>query len=195
MARGLIGARLGVCAVLSLGLSLGVALTTACQPLYGGKPEKLATPAKKKPPKEEPVVEAPIKMIDDCQADFRGDAKNVRPQTSVSTELTDQGTTAMANADKSTDPTAQASLLRESVDKFRNALIKDPYNAEATLKLALAYDKVYRKGCAIAMLKRLAALSNNPKYAVKANPAIDSIGDNGQWFKHYRKDAMAAVGR
>ena len=104
-------------------------------------------------------------------------------------------TTAMNNADKSTDPTAQASLLRESVDKFRNALIKDPYNAAATLKLARAYDSVYRKGCALAMLKRLATLAANPKFARTANAEIDSIGDNGQWFKHYRKDAMTAVGR
>jgi hypothetical protein len=61
--------------------------------------------------------------------------------------------------------------------------------------LALAYDRVYRKGCAIAMLKRLAALTVNPKYGKTANPTIDSISDNGQWFKRYRKDAMAAVGR
>jgi hypothetical protein len=45
------------------------------------------------------------------------------------------------------------------------------------------------------MLKRLAALSANPKFARTANPAIESIGDNGQWFKRYRKDAMSAVGR
>jgi hypothetical protein len=45
------------------------------------------------------------------------------------------------------------------------------------------------------MLKRLASLSNNPKFARTANPAIDSISDNAQWFKRYRKDAVAAVGR
>ncbi|MGE5182734.1 MAG: hypothetical protein ACM31C_11755, partial [Acidobacteriota bacterium] len=80
-------------------------------------------------------------------------------------------------------------------DKYRNALIKDPYNVTATLELAVAYDKVLRKGCAIAMLKRLSALSNNPKWANEANRNIDSIDANGQWFKGYRKDAMAAVGR
>jgi hypothetical protein len=190
MARGFNGARLGVCLALCL-LGVGV----GCQPLYGGKPDKLPTPAKKKPPKEEPTVEAPVKMVEDCTADFRVDPKTVRQQTSLSNDLTDQGTTAMTNSDKATDPTAQAGLIRESIDKFRNALIKDPYNTAATLKLALAYDKVYRKGCALAMLKRLATLAANPKFSRTANLEIDSISDNGQWFKHYRKDAMAAVGR
>jgi len=184
-----VGGRLAL--VVGVGVGLGLA---GCQPLYGGKPEKLAAPSKKKPPKED-ATEAPVKEVEDCQADFRGDARNVRQQTSASNQLTGEGDTAIASSDKATDPTAQAGLIREGIDRYRSALIKDPYNAEATLRLALAYDKVYRKGCAIAMLKRLASLSANPKFAQKANSSIDSIGDNGQWFKRYRKDAMAAVGR
>jgi hypothetical protein len=196
MVRGLIGARPGVCLapwVVILGV-FGV-VGAGCQPLYGGKPDKLPGVTRKKPPKEEPVVEAPVKMIEDCTADFRGDPKNVRQQTSQSNELTDQGSTALANSDKATDGGAQASLLRDAIDRLRAALVKDPYNSTATLKLALAYDKVYRKGCAIAMLKRLATLAANPKFSRVATAEIDSIGDNGQWFKHYRKDAMAAVNR
>lgn len=202
MVRGFIGARPGVCLapwVFVLGVVLvagGVAGgLTGCQPLYGGKPERLATPGRKPPPKEEPVVEVPVKMVDECTADFRGDARTVRPQASQSEALTDQGTTAVANSDKATEPSAKAGLLREGIDKFRNALIKDPYNAAATLKLARAYDQVYRKGCALAMLKRLATLAANPKFSRTANAEIDSIGDNSQWFRHYRKDAMTAVGR
>lgn len=179
---------------LALVVGVGVGLV-GCQPLYGGKPEKLVAPAKKKPPKEDAAAEVPIKEVEDCVADFRGDSKNVRLQTNLSNQLTGEGDTALASSDKATDPSAQAGLLRESIDKYRAALVKDPYNAEATLKLALAYDRVYRKGCAIAMLKRLLALTANPKYAKTANPAIDSISDNGQWFKRYRKDATAAVGR
>ena len=192
MGRGSYGVRLGVCVALSVGLGVGL---SACQPLYGGKPEKLTTPSKKKVPKDEVVADAPVKEIEECQADFRADPKTARPQTSISSQLTGEGDTALANSDKAADPAAQAGLIRESIDKYRNALIKDPYNTEATLKLALAYDRVYRKGCAIAMLKRLATLSGNPKFARTANSAIDSIGDNNQWFKRYRKDAIAAVGR
>jgi hypothetical protein len=183
-------AYLAVCLAFVAGVGLA-----GCQELYGGKPEKLLVPPRKKAPKEEPIPEVAIKEIDECQADFRSDPKLVRPQTSLSTQLTGEGDTALANADKAAEPAAQAGLIKESIDKYRNALIRDPYNAEATLKLAIAYDKVYRKGCAIAMLKRLASLTTNPRYATKANPAIDSISDNAQWFRRYRKDAMAAVGR
>lgn len=200
MVRGFIGARPGVCLapwVIVLGVFgvLGGGLSAGCQPLYGGKPERLATPQKKATPKDEPVADAPVKMVEECTADFQVDPRTVRPQPSQSEALTDQGTTAIASSAKATEPTARAGLIREGIDKFRNALIKDPYNAAATLKLALAYDSVYRKGCALAMLKRLAKLAGNPKFSRTANAEIDSIGDNGQWFRNYRKDAMTAVGR
>ena len=149
MGRGSFGARLGVCFALVAGVGI-----VGCQPLYGGKPEKLLAPQKRKAPKEEVVAEAPIKEVEDCTADFRGDPKRATQDTRVSNNLTAEGDTALANSDKATDPAAQAGLLKDSIDRFRSALVKDPYNAEATLKLALAYDRVYRKGCAIAMLKR-----------------------------------------
>lgn len=187
------GVYVGLCIALIAGLGAGAG--AGCQPLYGGKPEKLTTLSKKKPPPEQPTEAVKVPEIEECQADFRADPKTVRAQTALSNQLTGEGDTALANSSKATDPMAQAGLIKDSIDKYRNALLKDPYNVEATLKLALAYDKVYRKGCAIAMLKRLAALSANPKYARAANPAIDSIGDNGQWFKRYRKDAITAVGR
>ena len=70
----------------------------------------------------------------------------------------------------------------------------DPYDVDATLDLARAYDRVLRKGCAIAMLKRLATLSNHPAYAKQANLTIAQIDDNAGWFRGYRRDALAAVG-
>jgi hypothetical protein len=188
MGRGSFGVRLGVCLAL---LSFGV----GCQALYGGRPEKLPPVPRKKAPPEPPVAEVQIKDIDECTADFRGDSKNVRRQTPLANQLTGEGDTAIANSDKATGPAAQAGLIKEGIDKYRNALLKDPFSPEATLKLALAYDRVYRKGCAIAMLKRLATLATNPNFAKASNAAIDSIGDNGQWFKRYRKDAISAVGR
>ena len=189
MGRGLLWVRAGVSLVLASSIALA-----GCQPLYGGKPEKLAT-LPKKPHKEEVVVETTFKDIEDCKADFHADPKSVSQQTNAAKALISEGDTAVASSDKATDPAAQGGLLKEGVDRYRSALLKDPYNAEATLKLALAYDRVYRKGCAIAMLKRLASLTTNPKFLKSANAAIDSMGDNAQWFKRYRKDADAAVGR
>jgi hypothetical protein len=170
-------------------------LAAACQPLYGGKPEKLHNPEKKKRPPDAPEAAVEIKYVEDCAADFRKDPKGVRSEPSIANDLVGQGETAMVNGDKAKDPKAQTDLFRDGIDKFRNALVKDPYNVEATLKLAVAYDKVYRKGCALQMLRRLVSLSSNPKWSKEANRACDSVVDNTQWFKGYRKDAVSAAGR
>jgi len=166
-----------------------------CSPLYGGKPEKLHNPEKKKKPPEEAIAPVEIKYVDDCSANFRDDPKRVNQQTGISNTLVGDGDTALQQSNKAKDPPSQAELIRVAIDKYRNALVKDPYNPEATLKLAIAYDLVYRKGCALAMLKRLASLSSNPKWAKQANRNIDSVTDNTQWFKGYRKDAISSVGR
>jgi predicted Zn-dependent protease len=188
MGRRSVWARVGVGVLVVVGVA-------SCQELYGGKPEKLAAPTRKAVPKEEAVAEAPVKEVDACQADFHGDPKQVRPQPSIASQLTGEGDTAIASSDKASDANAQANLVKQGIDKYRNALLKDPYSAEATLKLALAYDRTYRKGCAIAMLKRLSSLTANPKFAKTANAVIDSIGDNAQWFKRYRDVAISSVGR
>jgi hypothetical protein len=174
-----------------------LACFAACQPLYGDKPEKLHNPDKKKrPPEADPKAE-PVKYVDECTASFQDDPKKWQGRINPlqSKQLVEQGDTADQGANKAKDDKAKISLILDALQRYKDALVKDPYNAEATLKLALEYDKLLRKGCAIAMLKRLVALSNNPKFARAAIAQIDSIGDNAGWFKGYRKDAMSAVGR
>jgi hypothetical protein len=174
---------------------LASAFVAGCQPLYGGRPEKLKNPERKKKPEEPPDAAIQVKYIEDCAASFRDDPKSVRPDTPKANQLVGDGEAALAQIPKAKDPASQAELIKVAIDKYRSALIKDPYNHEATLKLALAYDMVYRKGCALALLKRIAALEANPKYAPKAKRIADEVADNQQWFKGYRKDAVAAVGR
>jgi hypothetical protein len=168
---------------------------TGCQPLYGGKPEKLHNPDTKKRPSDAPEAEAQIKYIEDCSASFTDDPKKAHPQPGISKTIQQQGDTALDQADHTKEDQSKVSLWKEAIDKYRNALIKDPFNVEATIRLAVTYDKVLRKGCALAMLKRLATLSNSKQFGPEANRQIDSIDANGQWFKGYRKEAMSAVGR
>jgi hypothetical protein len=169
--------------------------TVACQPLYGGKPEHLRNPEKKKKPPELDAPPPEVKFVEDCNADFRDDPKKAHPQPGMAVGLAQAGDSAIQQGDKEKNDQKKIDLWREGIDKYRNALIKDPYNIPATLQLAVAYDKVMRKGCAIAMLKRLATLSNSPRFSSEANRNIDAIDANGQWFRGYRKDALAAVGR
>lgn len=180
-------------AVVGFGGLLG---STGCQPLYGGKPDKLAKPPTKKRPPEPPPVVVEIKYIEDCVASFRDDPKKAPPpQRTIANKLADDGDAAMAAATKMKEPIQAANAIKDAVDKYGNALKKDPYNAEITLKLAVAYDAVYRKGCALAMLKRLQTLSTNPSVAPNADRVINGVSDNSNMFKGYRKEAVAAIGR
>jgi hypothetical protein len=167
----------------------------ACEPLYGGKPEKLHNPERRKKPPEAPDTGPQVKYIEDCTASMNGDATHVRRQKPVSDTLVGEGDTALQSSQHATDPAAAGGFIKDAVDKYRNALVKDPYNVDATLKLAEAYDLVQRKGCALAMLRRIAALSNHPTFNKEANRDADEVSSNPSLFKGYRKDAVSAVGR
>lgn len=180
------------CFAACVALGIGQA---ACQPLYGNRPERLHTLDQKKRPADQAPTEVQVTYVEECTASFQEDPRKVRPQTTLSRQLVDAGDASMSSSDRAPQPDGKVGLIRDAIDKYRNALIKDPYNADATLKLAVAYDKALRKGCAIAMLKRLAALGANPKVAPDAPRQIDAVSDNGKWFKGYRKDAMAVFGR
>ena len=160
-----------------------------CQPLYGGKPEKLPQPEPTKPPPEaEPEAVVEIKYVDDCHADFRDDPKDVKQHEPAVANAAHRATATTAHAtrgDKAKDDQAQAEPDQEAIDKYRNALLKDPYNAEATLKLAIAYDKVYRKGCAIAMLQAPRRARRRTRSGGRTANARDRRGRRRtrQWFK------------
>ena len=164
----------------------------ACKPMYGDPPAHLAKPGRVKPPKgwnQEPVVEN--HYLEDCTVDFRA-APTTKRQTKVAEQQVIAGDSALANVKPDAPDQTKAEMAVRSIEHYKEALLADPYNAEATLKLALAYDKVLRKGCAIAMLKRLDSLAANPKF--NADPVVGRIVDNEQWFKPYRNEALKAIG-
>jgi hypothetical protein len=178
-----------------VGVLAYIGLAGGCRPLYGDRPEKLKTPEKKKKPDEPETAASVIKPIDECTFNQRDDPKMHKPDTTAANRAVGDGDVAIQTSGKAKDPSAAAEQIKIAIDRYRTALIKDNFNHEAIYKLALAYDMVYRKGCALELLKRLQKMQANPKYAKAANRIADEINDNQTLFKGYRKDALAAVGR
>jgi hypothetical protein len=167
----------------------------ACQPMYGTKPEKLRTPTRGTPVPTEEIAAKPV-YIEDCPVDFQKapPKAGVKRDERTAATLVDRGDTTIAAADLPENVSERGSLLRASIDRYSGALVQDPYNAHATLKLALAYDRVHRKGCALALLKRLVALAGNRTYEKAATADINRVDDNKQWFRDYRAEALKAIG-
>jgi hypothetical protein len=167
----------------------------ACQPMYGTKPEKMRNPTRGSAVPTEEIAAKPV-YIEDCPVDFQ----KAPPKTGVKRDertaatLVDRGDATIATATVTEDGTRLGDLLRASIDHYSGALVRDPYNADATLKLALAYDRVHRKGCALALLKRLVALAGNRIYEKAATADINRVDDNKQWFRDYRAEALKAIG-
>ena len=171
--------------------TLLVVCIAACQPLYNGPTEHLHTPPPH--PHKDTVGIEPIAYVDDCQVDFQREPHHVHRQATTAATLVGTGDASLATATTTTDATAKANLVVAAIQKYGDALRADPYDASATLGLALAYDHVLHRGCALAMLRRLESLTSNPQLAEQATHKIDDVVDNPQWFRGYRKDALAAV--
>jgi hypothetical protein len=172
-------------------------LLAACQGMYSTPAEGLKNPPRIKPDKTKVAAtdDAPA-YIDDCNVDFTGTITKKR-KTPVAQKLVASGNVSLQNVGPST-PTTQVTTQAAvtAISLYRDALLADPYNAEATLKLALAYDRTLRKGCALAMLKRLATLadSQNPALEAEARPNVELVKQNEHWFRGYRPIALKAAG-
>lgn len=182
--------------VFGIALIVGLAASAmaSCQPLYGGKPAALKNPPKKKAPPEAQIAAVAIPWDDECQADFHGKPGSIPPNPAVAKGLVESGNNVLINSERTiNEPQKRAAMTLEAIEKFKAALAKDPYSAEATYGLAVAYAKVLKKGCALKLLKRLADLKGNQKYASDAQRMIDAAADTSA-FKPFKKDAAAAMG-
>jgi hypothetical protein len=161
--------------------------------MYGDKAAKLRTPSVV-PHTEVPEPPVAVIYIERCDnVDFRRPNKSVRRDPSAAKHLAEVGDTTAAKADKATAVDAKRELVVESIDRYRSALEKDPYDADATLKLAVAYDRALRKGCALVLLRRLNELSNHPQFATEGERNKDRVRDNREWFAGYRAEAIKAI--
>jgi hypothetical protein len=160
--------------------------------LYGAPSDPLHGVARVRPPAGSADGTPTVVYVEDCETDFHRDARGVVAQTAVAKDRVHDGEAASTIA-ATKSGAEQATLLVESIEHYADALRADPYDASATLGLAIAYDHVLRKGCALAMLRRLNALSQNARISPDAKSRVAAVVDNPQWFKGYRNDALEAV--
>ena len=177
-------------------LAIATLAFCACQPMYGAKAPKPKDPAVgRRPPVPPEPPKAPRPTSDDCNYKVVALAKPAKVDRPRAEEAVQRGDTALGSYEKATDSKAKGQLLIDSIQQYGNALEKDPYNPEATLKLARAYDVAARKGCALRLLGRIAKLADHPVYEKKANLVLDDLENHKQWFEDYRREAMSAAGR
>ena len=177
------------------GLLVAVAMA-ACQPMYGAPPEKLAKP---KIPvdkiKEETKPQPPAKpeLVDVCPVDISRPAEKVARNKTAAQQRLQEGDVERERSQKEADDAEKAKHAKRSLQSYSDALVADPYHAEATLMLAVAYDAFRRKGCALRMLERIGIMRSNPALRGEAMAAADRVRTNPQWFAAYRDEAMKAV--
>jgi hypothetical protein len=176
-----------------LGLCLALA---ACHPLYEGRPERLPRGGEPRRHADPPVPEQePPTYIDACAVQFHESPDAPRPPPPADRETSE----AAAAADRvHVNDTTRRTIVEPTLERvlhLRAILRADPYDARATLDLALAYDRVWRKGCALALLHRLDELAHHPQFAAGAQFEVDKVVASPSLFHAYRVAALSALGQ
>ena len=180
-------------------LVVGAALAAGCAGPYSAKAERLKKPPGKKMPEQ---VEAPppeIKWATECSAKFQEDPVATKAMTvhvkgqRKATDLQRDAVNLLDKATSATEDAQVAGLTKEGIEKLRKALLEDPYHAEATYYLAVGYARARRKGCALALLKRLTELAKYDDFTAAARRMIRQ-GEDEPAFALFRKEANEAMG-
>ena len=170
---------------------------SACSGPYSNPPEKVKRPSPKAMP-DEPVVTNVIVFAEECPVKFNEDPAKAMQQHRTGKRSADQKTQQaddlLDKAQSTTVDKEKATATVEAIAKLRSALIDDPYHADATYKLAHAYARARRKGCALALLKRLDALEKYGDFASDAKRKKDEA-ESDPVFQPFRKDANGALNR
>jgi hypothetical protein len=171
---------------------IAMLLLAGCQGLYVGKSEPLKRPPSVPRPAGATTADDPV-YVEDCEVDFSSAATKPR-QTRPAERKLAVADAELAQVSGTPDDQTKVAHVRSAIETYGEALRVDPYNAAATVKLALAYDRVLRKGCALALVKRLAIMADHPKLEAEAKPQVGLIVANPHWFRGYRNDVLRALG-
>lgn len=178
-----------------IGIVLAMAVV-ACQPMYGAKPQKLKDPPVVQRDEPKDKDQKPVRQhVDKCDSNFHlpVPAKGApRDPGSAATQMR-AGNDVQARADKAPAVDEKRQLILAAIDHYHRALARDPYDAEVTLRLALIYYRTLRKGCALAMLRRLETLANHQSFEKLANSMKRQVHDNTSWFADYRSEALRQI--
>jgi hypothetical protein len=175
---------------------LGVVAVAGCQPMYGTKPDRLRNPevvkVKPKPEVKPEPPPAPV-YLDKCKLPTPAQLAQ-RDRTGAQGPFT-EGSNRFAEAEAlPTESPEQAATAKQSLEKFRDALSRDHFHADATLGLARTYDTFHRKGCALALLKRIGQMRLNKAFQKEADRVANSVNQHAdQWFAAYESEARDAV--
>jgi hypothetical protein len=176
---------------------LALVVMVGCQPMYGKKAQKLKDPpavasegsAEGPPPKP---------YLDKCLTNMHvpSPPKGAPRDPVAAATYVQQAQKTIAKLDEPdarTETDKKRDQVLAAINQYHSALAKDPYDATATLELARLYDRTLRKGCALALLRRLEALAGHKSFEATANSAKQQVRDNTDWFADYRDEALAAI--
>jgi hypothetical protein len=106
----------------------------ACQSMYGPKPEKLRTPGKLPVPVQTEQALAGPAYVEDCAVDFQKapPKAGVKRDERSAAKLVETGDATLSSADTTTDGTKRGDLMRASIERYSDALARDPFNADVT---------------------------------------------------------------
>jgi len=173
----------------------GALAVAACQPMYKAPAAKLHEPVAVDHPAAA-VQPEKLAQATECTVPRSQPAKGI--SEAEKTQARGYVSSGDSKVDRFAKPTPNGPsdervvLIRRAIDDYRSALTKDPYNVDATLQLARAYDLAQHKGCALVMLRRLETLSQTSSEAIQR---INDVDANDSWFHDYRDEARQAIKR
>jgi len=140
---------------------IAIAALVGCQPLYHGK-QKMQNPERTEPPKGTATA-AEVVWNEDCDSHFFEKSTSQKPDHALAATKISKGDTDISAAKPLPADGKKSALVLDAIDQYKQALNADPYNADATYSLAVAYATVRKKKCALDLINRLVALKADPK--------------------------------